>query len=179
MGYHIKLYSADKDKFESFDFDMNRLKKDEDDDCWDLFNKEFSEIFKYEFEIGNFLNYKNLLKIESDYGDIYKIEEDELLDIIIQYKENQFKYYSEFVDSLEKKLHDDLTKSEENALIVDLYNHFNTKKWEFTNWDNNVCIDKNTARLTNNWNFEADVIDIIRIYKTTDFTKKVLICVGS
>ncbi len=180
MGYHIKLYSVDKDNFEAFNFNMERFKKDEDDyDYWDLFHKEFNNIFTYEFELGDFLDYKKLQKIESSYGNIYKIEECDLLDIIIQYNEYQFKYYSELTESIEKKLHNTLSKDDENYLIVRVYDYFKSKKWKYERWENNMCIDKNKSRLTNNWNFEADIIDILRIYKSIDFDKKVLICVGS
>ena len=182
MGYHIKLYSANKEEYQNFDFDMERFKKSEDDyEYWDKFNAEFDKVFKYEFEIGDFIKFDILEKIESSYGEMLcRINtEEEFLDIIKQYNTFEFEYSSSLLESIEKKMMNTLELAEDRILMVRLRDYFQSKAWQYNKWTNNLRIKKDDERLTNGWRFETDMIELLRIYKSVDFDKTALICVGS
>lgn len=158
MGYHLKLNSIDKIKFEEFDFSQGY------DEVYDDFRKKF----KYEFELGDFLDFSKLTKIKSRLGDVYKITEADILSFIEQYAKNELNYYTGILKEENKEY--------QKARMIQ---YFQTKIFNLQSWKYNLCLDKDVDRLTNNWNFEFDMIDLVRIYKTFDFDNNILIVVGS
>lgn len=180
MGYHINLYSVNKKDYQDFNFDMSRFQDDENIDSWDAFNTEFKKVFKREVEIGNFLNFENYEKIISSYGNIHVIDTDDgFLDIIKQYNKYEYDYATKMVDSIFEKMMGVIDINEDRILMVKLRDYFQSKTFQYDNFDNNLCIDRNEERLTNGWRFESDMIELVRIYKSIDFNKKILISVGS
>lgn len=177
MGYHLNLYSTTKQKFEKYDFFYKDL--DTNDDI--IFNndipKRFSSVFKYEFEIGSFIKFENKI-VSNAFGDFYYISKEEFLKIIIQYNDYLHNYYTETYNLIESKLKGELSKTEEDGLMIKLYESYRHKQHLYSRWNNNIKIDENEKRLTNNWEFETDIIELVRIYKSIDFNKKVLIVKG-
>jgi hypothetical protein len=167
MGYHIKLYSLNKTDFENFNF-LYEKNDDEDYDAYDRLFEEFHKIAKYEFEIGDFLTYDTLPKMKCDLGDTHIISEIALLDIIEQYCRNERKYFSDM-----------LAEKDEKYRIHRMEEYFKNKEFHFKYWKENICWDKTKAKLTNNWRYEYDLLDVLRIYKTFDFEKNILISIGS
>jgi len=165
MGYHRKLYSVYKKDLKKFNLFYNKELEDEGDN--DLIER-FGKISHYEFELSDFLNFDKLTKIQSDMGDVYQISEINLLNIIEQYCEFEKKYYSDILEEKDEKYQHHRMKE-----------YFKNKEFHFGHWKDNICLDKQKEKLTNNWRFEYDLLDIIRIYKTFDFDNKLLICVGS
>lgn len=166
MGRHRNLYSVSKKDFKNFNFTLDaNLGSDERYD--DLYER-FGEVFKQEFEIGKFLNFDNIPKTEIDLGDMYIITEEMIKNFIKEYYVHIIKYYKDIFEEKDEKLQD-----------YYMLEHFKRKIFDLENWDKSICLDKDKGRLTNNWRFETDVFDIIRMYKTFDFENNMLICLYS
>lgn len=163
MGYRLNLYFADKEDIKNYNW-----KKFDYETFYDYKSKHF----KYITELGDFLDISKFTTLYEDSDCNYKLlSKEDLYEIITAYHNHIESYYKNFVE----KLNDDELDEEDK---VDIKFYFNNKVRMYRDWLSYIDMSLDNDRLTKSSRFEHTVYDLIRIYKTTDFSKTKLFLYG-
>ncbi len=132
-------------------------------------NKELKERYEdYDPILVNdtFLKYiieRNSKKINDYYQSILSSDETLSKKIEYSYKGNKF-ILSELTDEDSKKLYE-------------MYSHIKSMSTEWE-WGFSYNLDKEKEIITSSWKYEYSIFELVRIYKTFDWKKNVMICYG-
>lgn len=174
----------------------------------DNFATEIYELGKYcEFDypkksIKPFFKKKETQSIFSSDHDLYVVEKEFLANIISTYKERIKSYYNnmvnpfldnkEFLNSItrdydinnENKLIEgysfDFTKItvEQQTAMYNMINHVKSMRLEWSHLDG-FDLNDGTDEITSSWKYEYAIFELVRIYKTFDWKKNVMVYYGS
>lgn len=205
MGYRARLFQVSKQTYNEIKSlskdELSRLYNINKNDSF--YPPDISEKTLYElgdFDISYFSFYKNFFEkdcINSSIDDFdFKIVDKEFLaQIINTYKSRVSNYYnsmlnpflgnSEFEDSIktiygEKEISYDFDEhkltSKQKSKILTMINYLKSLRME---WTGGLIYDlSSTEKVTESWKFEYSIFEIIRIYKTFDWDKKVMVYFG-
>lgn len=69
-----------------------------------------------------------------------------------------------------------ITQKEQNALYK-IFEHIRTMRHEWVNWTP-FNLENDTLEITNSWKYEYSIFELVRIYKTFDWKRNVMIYYG-
>lgn len=124
--------------------------------------------------------------------DFYIVEKEFLLHLINHYTELVRNYYSklleDFFEGTKPKAEfmikkDSPITSDELASIYKLIDHVRDMaiEWSITGWISGIIpynLDLENSKIVSSWKYEYEIFELVRIYKTFDFKKNVLIYYG-
>ena len=205
IGYFPKKeYNKIKSLTPPILYEYYNIKPDDEDSYININNfvTEIHELGKYcEFDypkksIKPFFRKKETQSIFSSDHDLYVVEKEFLANIISTYKERIKLYYNnmvnpfldnkEFLNSIkvEYNIGDndysfDFTKItvEQQTAMYNMINHVKSMRLEWTHLDG-FDLNDGTDEITSSWKYEYAIFELVRIYKTFDWKRNVMVYYG-
>lgn len=130
--------------------------------------------FKYpeKSKLPFFKNKKTQHKFDSD-DELYVVTKEFFEAIINSYKEKIQNYYKELVYTMDRKDHRNWTEKQ----IIELYEHVDSMASEWIKLEP-FELNDNKNSITNSWKYEYSIFELVRIYKSFDWKKNVMIYYG-
>lgn len=154
------------------------------------FVKELYEFGKYvdfhppKKSIKSFFKNKELQKLYDVDEELYVVTKEFLAYIIDTYKEKIKTYYNKMLEPFRKEgkifnvhsLNYEFSLEQKTALF-EIYNHVRSMSYE---WLPQIPYDlnDNTPEITSSWKYEYNIFELVRIYKTFDWKRNVLVYYG-
>lgn len=174
---------------------IGKISKENHNKIKDLTSKEFCEIYNTEYvccrKIEGFECLYNLGKhIEDDIVDVFKtkffnnipedpeeefyiVSEQFLTHLINEYRKKTILYLKSLVESKDKDVND---INDRNKTTYKEYVENKISNWKRE--DSIINLDKSKNDIVNSWSYEHSIFELVRIYKSIDFEKDLLIYYG-